>query len=222
MAERRLTREIAEQFLADDETVDMMGFTVIDDAAAEVLSKYDGKMLALPSLASLSDAAAASLGRVFYLTLGLETLSSKQALLLTNNNYYENPLDNITDRFEDPIGLQYRSIAYRSFPYVEELESDVAQVLGNSRADLCLDGLASLSDAAMESLSKHGNDLSLGGLTSLSDAAAENLSKHEGYLGLTGLTSLSDVASESLSQHVGPLMVRLDNLPASAAARIFP
>ena len=69
-------------------------------------------------------------------------------------------------------------------------------------ADLKLNGLKDLSDAAAESLSKHEGWLELTGLTQLSDTAAESLSKHNGWL-CHGLTKLSDAAAESLSQFKG-------------------
>jgi hypothetical protein len=39
--EKVLTKEIAEQFLADDDSVDLDEFTAIEDAAAEVLASSD-------------------------------------------------------------------------------------------------------------------------------------------------------------------------------------
>ncbi len=44
MAENVLTKEIAEQFLADEESVDLSEFTELDDEAAESLSKYKGSL----------------------------------------------------------------------------------------------------------------------------------------------------------------------------------
>ena len=61
MAEKRLTKEIAEQFLADDTSVDLRDFTVIDDEAAEILWVYEGERLHLDGLTSLSDIAARDL-----------------------------------------------------------------------------------------------------------------------------------------------------------------
>ena len=58
MTEKRLTKEIAEQFLADDESVDLSEFTEVDDGAAENLSRHRG-YLDLNGLTSLSDAASA-------------------------------------------------------------------------------------------------------------------------------------------------------------------
>ena len=53
-------------------------------------------------------------------------------------------------------------------------------------------------------------------MTFLSDAAVESFSKHEGFLELTGLTNLSDAAAESLLKHEGTLSLILDDLPYSA------
>ena len=44
MAEKRLTKEIAEQFLADEYSVDLSTFTELDDDAAESLSKHEGDL----------------------------------------------------------------------------------------------------------------------------------------------------------------------------------
>ena len=54
-----LTKEIAEQFLEDEDSVDLSEFTAIDDDAAEVLSGSEW-MLELDGLTTLSDAAAAT------------------------------------------------------------------------------------------------------------------------------------------------------------------
>ncbi len=55
--EKVLTKEIAEQFLADYYSVDLREFTAIEDAAAESLSTYWGWWLYLIGLTELSDAA---------------------------------------------------------------------------------------------------------------------------------------------------------------------
>ena len=56
-SEKRLTREIAEEFLSDEDSVDLDEFTELDDTAAESLCKYQG-WLWLNGLTSLSGAAA--------------------------------------------------------------------------------------------------------------------------------------------------------------------
>ncbi len=52
-----LTKEIAEQWIADEDSVDLGGFAMIDDNAAESLSKYKGDLY-FKRLRQLSDAAA--------------------------------------------------------------------------------------------------------------------------------------------------------------------
>ena len=75
--EKVLTKEIAEQFLADEYSVALGDFNKIQDAAAECLSKYQGTELYLEGLAELSDAAAESLGKLQgeYLVLNLSGLT---------------------------------------------------------------------------------------------------------------------------------------------------
>ena len=60
--EKVLTKEIAEQFLAYDDSVDLDDFTTIEDTAAESLSKHE-RSLELNSLTELSNAAAESLSK---------------------------------------------------------------------------------------------------------------------------------------------------------------
>ena len=98
-----------------------------------------------------------------------------------------------------------------------ELDDDAAESLSRYWSPLSLKGLTSLSDSPVHLRLRLKMGESLNGLTSLSDAAAESLSKHEGTLSLEGLTSLSDAEAESLSMYEGDLLLRLENLPASAA-----
>ena len=60
--EKVLTKEIANQFLADPVSVDLTEFTSIEDRAAEQLATHDGS-LDLKSLTTLSDTAAESLAK---------------------------------------------------------------------------------------------------------------------------------------------------------------
>jgi len=57
-----LTQEIAEQYIADEDSFDLGEFTRIDDAAAESLAKHEG-YLSLGGLTELSNAAAESLAK---------------------------------------------------------------------------------------------------------------------------------------------------------------
>ena len=187
-----ITLEVAVDAMLDKDSVDLGSFLLldVDSRTAAVLTRVHGNLnlrglihisaeaadrlrcipLYLNNLTSVSDEVAESLGTVQYLTLGLPTLSGKQSLLLTNN-YYENPLDNITDRYENdssPVG-------FRSFPDLKDLEADVAKNLVISVEHLVLSGLTSVSDEVAEILSKHTGRLLLTGLTSLSEVAASHM-----------------------------------------------
>ena len=70
--EKVLTKEIAEQFLADEDSVDLSEFTTIEEAAAESLSKHESWHLSLDGLTKLSDAAAESLSKFEGSQLSLE------------------------------------------------------------------------------------------------------------------------------------------------------
>jgi len=56
-----LTKEIAEEWIADEDSIDLDEFVAIDDAAAESLSKHKGELRL--GLTKLSDAAAESLSK---------------------------------------------------------------------------------------------------------------------------------------------------------------
>ena len=104
---------------------------------------------------------------------------------------------------------------YDQFEFTQ-IEDDAAELLSNFEDDeLFLDGVAELSDAAAESLSKYNGDLSLTGLKSLGDNAATSFSKFKGgYLDLNRqpdwepapcqpshrLTKLSEAAAKSLAK----------------------
>ena len=102
--EKVLTKEIAEQFLADDDSVDLREFTTIEDAAAESLSKYEGGPddgdLWLNGLTELSDAAAESLRKnrgEFLFLYGLTSLSDAAAESLSKHAELGLNLDNLPE-----------------------------------------------------------------------------------------------------------------------------
>ena len=80
-----LTKEIAEQFLANESSVAISEFTAIEDAAAESLSKHKYS-LSLDGLTSLSDAAAESLcGYGGRLNIDLDELPESAADILSKH-----------------------------------------------------------------------------------------------------------------------------------------
>lgn len=82
--EEVLTKEIAEQFVADEYCEDLSELTAIEDAAAESLSKHEGDLF-LDALTSLSDAAAESLSKYEGdLSIDLVELPESAAKILRN------------------------------------------------------------------------------------------------------------------------------------------
>ena len=154
--EKVLTKEIAEQFIEDEDSVDLDEFTEIDDDAAEILVNFweeedfnedcswEGVNPGyLNGLTKLSDSAAQSLSRIYLDLMGLTALGDSPGHLA------------LAERLVDG-------------------------------EDVWLESLTTISDAAAEILSKASESLSLSGLKTLSDAAAESLSKCKGeyvYLG---------------------------------------
>ena len=120
-----LTKEIAEQFLADPDSVDLSEFTAIEDEAAEVLSGYE-ESLYLSGVTILSDAAAESfsthVGDLYF--SGIHCLSDAAAQSLSKHQGHL-----------DLSGL-------------EELPMDAAASLGKHQGVVDLSGLTSLCGVA--------------------------------------------------------------------------
>ena len=77
-----LTKEIAEQFLKDEDSVNLSEYTSLDDDAAQLLAKIKGRYIDLSGLVALSDTAAQELAKFNGAKLelnGLTTLSDATA-----------------------------------------------------------------------------------------------------------------------------------------------
>lgn len=108
----------------------------------------------------------------------------------------------------------------RSSATLKEISLQEAMLLAGHKGEVCLDGLATLSDEAAKALAQYqGGYLSLSGLSTLSDEAAKALAQHQGgYLSLNGLTTLSIEAAKCLAQHDGELSLNgLTTLSVEAA-----
>ena len=226
--DRLLTVEIAEKFLADNDSVDLSQFTSIEDAAAEALGKNRGGPLFLNGLTSLSDTAAEALAKHegvgfnggLYL-IGLTSLSDTAAQALAKCDGY--------------VGLDHDKLPPSASKILEDALATASTQQSNSSTSPSVSGgvltveiaeqyvavnyfqrfvklftgsvdlfqFTSIEDAAAEVLAKHKGSLVLNGLTELSDAAAEALAKHKGWLDLGSLTELSDAQAESLAKHKG-------------------
>jgi hypothetical protein len=163
--ENVLTKEIVEQYLKDEDAVDLKAFTAIEADAAETLSKHGGQ-LELSGLENLSDAAAEHFSqhkRELFL-YGLTSLSDAAAESLSKH--------------EGELGLGS----------LRSLSDAAAKSLSKHEGELDLIGLRSLSNAAVENLIKHKGELHLYGPTA---AAANNLSKRKEELDLPWASSLT-------------------------------
>ena len=137
MKKKILTKEIAEQFLEDEE-VDLSEFTSIEDAAAESLSKhiaeYQGHSLDLDGLTSLSDAAA-------------ESLSKSKEFALRAQIYHSLSLNGLK-RLSDATAKSFSKINEGLDRYTTCGDD------GTEPYSLSLNGLTELSDEAGKLLSK--------------------------------------------------------------------
>ena len=165
MAEDVLTKEIAEQLLADDPacfeeggSAAEAGCTEIDDAAAETISQHEG-VIDLSFLMTLSDTAAESLSKHKGGWLALDGLTE------------------LSDAAAKSLGKHEGDLYLNG---LESLSDGAGDGLGKHKAHLYLDGLESLSDGAAKGLSKHQSYLNLGSLTELSDAVVDSFGDFEG------------------------------------------
>lgn len=219
MSEKKLlTKEIAEQLIDNEDSVDLREFTGIEDAGAESLAGYDGS-LDLPSLTSISDAAAESLSKhEFGLCLGVEELSGAAALSLS---HYEKDMlhlpflkclggeaghlalaENLLKENWDDGVLYLNSLTEVSLPAI--------QVLGRNKGKELSLGLTHLSDDMARALVQYEGWLNLEGLSEISDTAADILSMRKGKLSMMNLEELSDIAAQNLAkidQEVSPLWI---------------
>jgi hypothetical protein len=171
-----LTREIVEQFLADD-SWNFAGFKAIEDEAAEELAKYD-KGLYIYHLRELSDAAADSLSKHEGDFLWLDSLPSLSDAAAESFSKYKG-------------GLRLAGLTELSDAAAESLSK-------HEGGELRLHGLTELSVAVAKSLSTHMGGLGLGGLTELSDEVAEILSAHMGDWLWLDLDNLPESAAKIL------------------------
>ena len=109
---------------------------------------------------------------------------------------------------------------------VQSLSDEAAAALANHDGELSLDCLISFNDspghiALAQKLAQKKGNLSLNGLKSISDAAVVALAEHTGYLSLNGLTHLSDALAKSLGKHGGPInLIGLEKLSAYGANQL--
>ena len=190
-------------------------FTKLNDAAAEILSKYEDALvrLNLSGLTELSDTAAQSLGN-YKGTKGLDLSgltklsdTAAESIVKCKGEILLSGLTELSAAAAESLS-KYKGGSL-NLSGLTKLSDTAAESIVKCKGEILLSGLTELSAAAAESLSKYkGGSLNLSGLTELSDTAAENLSKYKGdSLDLSSLTELSDTAAESFSKYQGKVFL---------------
>jgi hypothetical protein len=234
-----LTKEIAEQFMANPDAVKLDGFSSITLDAAEVLADCDD-YLDLGSLTNLPDEVAKRLGQsTCAISLnGLKELSEELAIALSENrggfldlkgltkisdkaavaiakfkgNYlYLGGVTSMSDELAEELAL-YRGTMIE-LSNLHELSESAAAKFCKIHANVSLPSLKVISVPVAESLSKLTDRLDLG-LESISEGAAAALAENESLLVLTHLRELKDREAAELAKHRGPLLLYdLNSLP---------
>ena len=189
--EKILTKEIAEQFLEDEDIVDELpDFAAYEKIEEEALlaildfeipeEQHEANREGHDQL-SLIDRwiDADPMGATLYLD-GLLEVSPSLAEILT--------------RFRMNLSLNG----------LTEVSDDSLEILTKNEGSLFLNGLSEIGDRNAEILRMVlGNSLELNGITELSESVAENLSRFHGDLHLDGVKLLNESASLFLSKHFG-------------------
>jgi TPR repeat protein len=203
-----LTKEIAEQFLADEDSVDLSEFTAIEDEAAEVLATLEACALNLSGLTSLGEAAAAFLSKCDEDTTlnldGLSELSDQAIEYLADFQGYALLLSGVLSISDDGIEKLSSVSAELSLSGLAELSDKAASVLANHDGQLHLNGLQTLSNEAAMSLASHEADISLASFQAFpsNSTAAEELAKNIGsqsFIDLGGLLELDSSVAKTLA-----------------------
>ena len=138
-----LTKEIAEKFLEDSESVDLYHFTHIDDAAAESLSNYEGD-LNLCGLTELNDVAARFMaGRKGRLSLGIRQIN-----------------DNLASYFANHVGLL-------ELNQLQSITSDTAKILGKHQGKVNITWRDKFDHASIKIVTQFIGDITFDGISDI-------------------------------------------------------
>lgn len=168
-----LAKEIAEQFLEDNGSVDLGEFDSLENSAAEVLAGYHDGELYLNGLRSLSK-------------------SSAQHLSFPEGFLHLNGLTDLSLAAGRALGERQYALSLNG---LKNLSDELAESLVQNQQILCLNGLTSVNDFVAKVLSSHGGGdgaLFLDGIEIINDAAAGQLANYDGCLSMNGLTRLDD------------------------------
>jgi len=194
---RVLTKDIAEQYLENNESVDLLEFTSLDSGeAAEVLAKCGGLEFAI---SSLDEETARGLSghkeTLYFYPPGFQ--ASKQVAMELGKH-------------TEHLALNFDCSAL-SAASLEQLRNVKALELGTYEYDW------SISKEQAAALSNHVGALGIYGVQDISSGAAKHLSLHSGELTVQPLERLSVEAADILSQSKCELDIGLDEIPAESA-----
>lgn len=186
--------------IADGKTVPvrplfLSGLTSISTAAAKGLARHRG-YLQLSGIFELPEGVARALSR------HRGTLHLNRVTFLSDSGAYWLSKHRGMMLQEEAIHyVKLRTESSEDSPSLEAFTPEINGYLG-------LGGVKSLSDRAIEYLSRHVGNLELSGLETISDTAAKCLSRHVGDLHLFGLTSMSGYGVDYLRVMRGQLYLR--------------
>ena len=193
--EKVLTKEIAEHFINDVNSVNLHEFTKIDDAAAEILSKFNGYQLSISAVKELSVASAENLSNFIGDEINLDGLTELNFAVAKRLSKFEGllRLDGITS-----------------------LCVETAECFSCFKGLLALRGVKFLSKGVLENLCKMKGGLDLSGLNELTDEDVELLCKYQGPrpFEISLQTHVSEISKAKLEKKRTSLEYKLDYLEA--------
>ena len=220
VSEMVLTLALAEQFLEDKASVNLLDYYTIEDEAAETLCKAKDTLW-LDGLTRLTDASAASLSKSdFEISLGgLTTISDTAAAALAKHRV-ELYLG-ITSLSDAAAAALAKSESVLIFSVLPMLSDTAAEALANHSGELFL-GIVELTDAVAAALAKHRGRLVFSRLSELSDNTAKALAKTDGPLIFHSVKELSDTAAAALSTHKGEIcFLNLETISCAGAIALL-
>jgi hypothetical protein len=208
MVEKRLTLALAKAYRDDPDSVDLAGFTSINDDALDLLAKLDGDHDGgTLRLSGLTTPTPEQIHRLKSTELALE-LGGVQEISV-----------------ELAHSLRELDKAALRFPGVSSAGETVLSSLAEYHGPELQLGLASLTDIEASVLAQSGATvLSLPSLATLDERAATALAAHDKAISLPSLSRLTAAAATSLASHCGPLrdidLIRLADADYAAFAAL--
>jgi hypothetical protein len=222
MSEKLLTKEISEQFLADEGSVDLSEFTTIEDDAAEVLGKFDdngNRGLSLSGIKHLSESTARHLSN-FKRDIDISGLvdPSEQLILTFLKNSTTLKLKQISDEFAKTLSKR-RSLPCIQLECFPALPGHLALAKSIVKDSLYLNAvdeverIVELHPEIAKAFAQSPAVLPFAAVNDVSVSAAEALATHKkGVLWLSSVESVSEDVAKVLSKHGPKLFLNLTSV----------